>query len=155
MAYTMIAERDNQKVRKQRESALIVLANARVLKNQGWQVVIVNDDGKDFNLAAFEAGLAQKFSSWFQATTQEASLPADGDEAAAEATEALVAAEMVAEAMEAEEMEAEEHELQEVDESDFDDLEGEDAERESVRTEPADAEQAVLDEIALEIATVD
>ncbi|WP_315729171.1 MULTISPECIES: hypothetical protein [unclassified Bradyrhizobium] len=150
MAYTMIAERDNQKVRKQRESALIVLANARVLENQGWQVVIVNDDGKDFNLAAFEAGLAQKFSSWFQATTREVSSPADGDEAAAEATEALVAAELVAEAME-----AEEHELQEVDESDFDDLEGEDAERESVRTEPVDAEQAVLDEIALEIATVD
>lgn len=150
MAYTMIAERDNQKVRKQRESALIVLANARVLKNEGWQVVIVNDEGKDFNLAAFEAGLAQKFSSWFEATAQDASSPADGAETIPDAAEALVAAELVAEAME-----AEEHELQEVDENDFDDLEGEDVEREPLQAEPADAEQAVLDEIALEIATVD
>src|SRR5581483_1546788 len=55
MAYTMIAERNNQKVRKQRESALIVLANAEVMQSEGWQVVIVDNDGSDFEPRAFEA----------------------------------------------------------------------------------------------------
>ena len=61
MAYTMIAERNSQKVRKERESALIVLANARVMQSEGWQVVIVDSDGTDFDPRTFEASVAAVF----------------------------------------------------------------------------------------------
>ena len=54
MAYTMVAERDNQTVRKERASALIVLANARVWESQGWQVMITDPEGKEFDPAGFE-----------------------------------------------------------------------------------------------------
>ena len=75
MAYTMIAERNNQKVRKQRESALMVLANAQVMQSEGWQVVIVDNDGSDFEPRAFEASLAERFS-WYQVKPQPVVAPA-------------------------------------------------------------------------------
>ena len=58
MAYTMVAERDNQKVTKERTSALILLANARVWASEGWQVVITDADGKQLDPAGFEQWLA-------------------------------------------------------------------------------------------------
>jgi len=155
MAYTMIAERDGHKVRKQRESALIVLANARVMESEGWQVVITNNDGQDLGLAEFEAGLAKTFSSWFHAAPQQTApatpvataapvaAAAETLDAAPDDAEALVAAELAAEAIE-----ADAHELQEVHESEFEDVDAEEPE-----FQDADLEKAVLDEIALEIAT--
>ena len=54
MAYRMVAERNDQKVIKERASALIVLANARVWESEGWQVMITDADGKEFDPAGFE-----------------------------------------------------------------------------------------------------
>jgi len=54
----MVAERDNQKVTKERTSALILLANARVWASEGWQVVITDADGKQLDPAGFEQWLA-------------------------------------------------------------------------------------------------
>jgi hypothetical protein len=54
VAYTMVAERDNQKVRKERASALIALANARVWESEGWQVMITDPEGKEFDPAGLE-----------------------------------------------------------------------------------------------------
>lgn len=54
MAYKMVAERDDQKVIKERASALIVLANARVWESEGWQVMITDTEGKEFDPAGFE-----------------------------------------------------------------------------------------------------
>jgi len=50
----MVAERDNQKVRKERASALIALANARVWESEGWQVMITDPEGKEFDPAGLE-----------------------------------------------------------------------------------------------------
>jgi len=54
VAYKMVAERDDQKVIKERASALIVLANARVWESEGWQVMITDTEGKEFDPAGFE-----------------------------------------------------------------------------------------------------
>src|ERR1700753_4280339 len=98
MAYTMIAERNNQKVRKQRESALIVLANARVMQSEGWQVVIVDEGGSDFEPRAFEASRAERFS-WYQVKPEPDVAPSPVVESEDEQfeVEALVAAELEAE----------------------------------------------------------
>ena len=58
MAYTMIAERETQTIRKQRESALIVLANAKAMQSEGWQVVITDQDGKAYAPTEFDQLLA-------------------------------------------------------------------------------------------------
>lgn len=50
----MVAERDNQRVTKERTSALILVANARVWASEGWQVSITDADGKEFDPAGFE-----------------------------------------------------------------------------------------------------
>jgi hypothetical protein len=54
VAYRMVAERDDQKVIKERASGLIVLANARVWESEGWQVIITDAEGKEFDPAGFE-----------------------------------------------------------------------------------------------------
>jgi hypothetical protein len=150
MAYTMIAERNNQKVRKVRESALILLANARVMQSEGWQVVIMDGDGTDFDPRAFEASVASRFS-WYQVKPEPvvremAPEPADGELE----TEMLVAAELEAEELEAEEIENAELALREVDAADFDDpdLDDEDGEREVAHL--AALEEDELDEMEFE-----
>ncbi|WP_315755686.1 MULTISPECIES: hypothetical protein [unclassified Bradyrhizobium] len=148
MAYTMVAEREQQTIRKQRESALIVLANAQVMEAEGWQVVITDEDGNSLPLAEFEAGISQKFSSWYKAkqrpvvpTTIPApnlfSTPANDD---AE-PEAVVAAELAAEQVET--AEVQEAPVQEIAEDDF-----ETAETANAPT----AEKAEREEIALDAA---
>ncbi|XUM21376.1 hypothetical protein ACRAVF_29255 [Bradyrhizobium oligotrophicum S58] len=148
MAYTMVAEREQQKIRKQRESALIVLANAQVMEAEGWQVVITDEDGNSLPLAEFEAGISQKFSSWYKAkqrpvvpTTIPApnlfATPANDD---AE-PEAIVAAELAAEQVET--AEVQEAAVQEIAEDDF-----ETAETANAST----AEKAEHEEIALDAA---
>lgn len=148
MAYTMIAERDDQKVRKQRESALIVLANARVMESEGWHVVIVDEDGKDHAPAAFQTSLSEKFS-WYEvqppmeaperipAFDFHAASEAQAEQAEAEHATALETAEYDDDAFELDEEEAEtllaaefaaeaqeeaEHDLDEVDESEFEEV---------------------------------
>jgi hypothetical protein len=54
VAYKMVAERDDQKFIKERASALIVLANARVWESEGWQVMITDAEGKEFDPSGFE-----------------------------------------------------------------------------------------------------
>jgi hypothetical protein len=65
VAYMMVAKREDQQVRKERNSALIVMASARVWESEGWDVTITDADGKEFDLAGFEQSLAQA-SSWLQ-----------------------------------------------------------------------------------------
>ncbi|CAL77203.1 hypothetical protein BRADO3414 [Bradyrhizobium sp. ORS 278] len=121
MAYTMIAERESQKIRKQRESALIVIANAQVMEAEGWKVEITDEDGNTLPLAEFEATLTQKFASWYKAKSRPVvpttipgpnlfAEPANDDAA----PEAVVAA-----ALEAEQAEMATAEVQEIAEDDF------------------------------------
>ena len=124
MAYTMIAEREHHKIRKQRESALIVLANAQVMEAEGWKVVITDEDGNSQPLAEFEASISQKFASWYKPKCQPPlpttvlvpnvfALPQAGDSDA----EAIVAAELAAE--EVETATAEVDQVPEIAEDDF------------------------------------
>jgi hypothetical protein len=158
----MIAERDNQKIRKQRDSALIVLANARLLESEGWQVVIVDDEGTDFDIAEFEAGPAQQVTSWFRPIPQQVEAPAAAADAEAfteqDEVEAAVAAELAAEEREAHDVAAAElHELDEADfegpapgEIDVEDLELEDLELEDLEIEDQEIEDLELEESELE-----
>ncbi|MBV9565220.1 MAG: hypothetical protein JOY90_32930 [Bradyrhizobium sp.] len=66
----MVAERDNQKFRKERTSALIVLANARVWESEGWQVMITDPEGKAFAPAQFAESLGPSFLPHFAAPLQ-------------------------------------------------------------------------------------
>lgn len=163
MAYTMIAERDNQKVRKQRESALIVLANARLLESEGWQVVIVDDEGADFDVAEFEAGPAQQVTSWFRAKPQQVEAPATATDAGIfteqDEVEAAIAAELAAEEREARDVTV--SELREFDEAGFEgpapgaidvaDLELEDSEIENLELEDLEFEDLDVEDEDLEI----
>lgn len=54
MAYQMIAERDNEKVRSRRIGVLMAVAKARVWASEGWQVVVTDDNGRTFTPAEFE-----------------------------------------------------------------------------------------------------
>jgi hypothetical protein len=56
-------QRENQKIRNERNSALIALANAHVWASEGWQVTITDADGKEFDPAGFESSLAQSHTS--------------------------------------------------------------------------------------------
>jgi len=145
MAYTMIAERNNQKVRKQRESALMVLANAQVMQSEGWQVVILDNDGSDFQPREFEATLAERFS-WYKVKPEPIMAPSTGEPADEQLeAEALVAAELAAEEHEAEELENASSDIRDIDESDFDEPELDDADLEAV-----EHDEAELDEMELE-----
>ncbi|MGX9424667.1 MULTISPECIES: hypothetical protein [Bradyrhizobium] len=54
----MIAERDNEKVKVERQSSLIIVAKARVFASAGWQVVITDKEGKSYAPAEFDRLLA-------------------------------------------------------------------------------------------------
>jgi hypothetical protein len=58
LAYKMIAERDNETVRVERQSSLIIVAKARIWASEGWQVVITDADGKSYAPAEFDQLLA-------------------------------------------------------------------------------------------------
>ena len=58
MVYKMIAERENEKVRIERSSSLLIVAKARIWASEGWQVVITDADGKSYALAEFDQLLA-------------------------------------------------------------------------------------------------
>jgi hypothetical protein len=58
LAYKMIAERDNETVRIEKASCLIIVAKARIWASEGWQVVITDADGKSYAPAEFDLLLA-------------------------------------------------------------------------------------------------
>ena len=58
LAYKMIAERDNETVKVERQSSLIIVAKARIFSSEGWQVVITDADGKSYAPEEFEQLLA-------------------------------------------------------------------------------------------------
>ena len=58
MPYTIIAEKDNAKIRTERNSLLIAAAKARVWADEGWDVVVEGDDGKPLDPAEFDKLLA-------------------------------------------------------------------------------------------------
>jgi hypothetical protein len=62
LAYKMVAEREGDIFRNERNSALVVLANARVWASGGWQVTITTADGAEYDPAGFETSLEQTFS---------------------------------------------------------------------------------------------
>jgi hypothetical protein len=119
LAYTMVAERDNQRVTKERTSALILLANARVWASEGWQVSITDADGKELDSAGFENWLGPVEASPLQPLhaapleapheqdlSAEAELGAESDEAR-EPYEARASEEVESEDFESEEAEGE------------------------------------------------
>jgi hypothetical protein len=50
----MIAERENEKVKIERNSSLLIVAKARIWASEGWQVIITDPDGKSFAPAEFD-----------------------------------------------------------------------------------------------------
>ena len=58
MAYRMIAERDNETVKVERTSSIVIVAKARIWASEGWQVVITDADGKSYAVAEFDQLLA-------------------------------------------------------------------------------------------------
>ena len=46
MPYIIVAEKDNAKVTIERTSLLIAVAKARVWADEGWHVVVADNDGK-------------------------------------------------------------------------------------------------------------
>ena len=58
LAYRMIAERENETVKIEKESSLIIAAKARIWASEGWQVVITDADGNSWAPAEFDRLLA-------------------------------------------------------------------------------------------------
>jgi hypothetical protein len=58
LAYKMIAERENETVRIERESTFLIVAKAKVWASEGWQVVITDKDGKSYPPEEFDKLLA-------------------------------------------------------------------------------------------------
>ena len=54
----MIAERDNEKIKIERESSLLIVAKAKVWASEGWKVVITDSDGKAYEPAEFDQLIA-------------------------------------------------------------------------------------------------
>ncbi len=54
----MIAERDNETYRVERESRLLIVAKARIFASEGWQVVITDHEGKAYAPPEFDRLLA-------------------------------------------------------------------------------------------------
>ena len=58
LAYKMIAERDNETVKIERTSSIVIVAKARIWASEGWQVVITDADGRSYAVAEFDQLLA-------------------------------------------------------------------------------------------------
>jgi hypothetical protein len=50
----MIAERENESVKVERESRLLIVAKARIWASEGWSVVVSDGEGKTYWAADFE-----------------------------------------------------------------------------------------------------
>lgn len=58
MAYQIVAVRENETVKCERNSVLIAIAKARVWTSEGWQVVITDGAGKALEATEFDRLLA-------------------------------------------------------------------------------------------------
>lgn len=58
VAYKMIAERDSETYRVERESRLLIVAKAKIFASEGWRVVITDHAGKAYQPAEFDQLLA-------------------------------------------------------------------------------------------------
>ena len=58
MVYRMIAERENETVKIERKSSLLIVAKARIWASEGWQVVITDPEGKSYAPSEFDRLLA-------------------------------------------------------------------------------------------------
>jgi hypothetical protein len=54
LPYIIVAEKDNAKVTIERNSLLIAVANARVWADEGWNVVVADNDGKPLDPAELD-----------------------------------------------------------------------------------------------------
>ena len=58
MSYQIVATRENETVRCERNSVLIAIAKARVWTSEGWQVAITDEAGRMLEPAEFDRLLA-------------------------------------------------------------------------------------------------
>jgi hypothetical protein len=58
LVYKMIAERENETVKIERKSSLLIVAKARIWASEGWQVVITDPEGKSYAPSEFDRLLA-------------------------------------------------------------------------------------------------
>ena len=58
MAYQIVAVRENETVRWKRTSVLIAIAKARVWTDEGWQVVVTDEEGRTLEPAEIDKPLA-------------------------------------------------------------------------------------------------
>ncbi len=58
LVYRMVAERENEKVKIERASSLLIVAKARIWASEGWQVVVTDAEGKSYAPAEFDRLLA-------------------------------------------------------------------------------------------------
>jgi hypothetical protein len=58
VAYQIVAVRENETVRWKRISVLIAIAKARVWIDEGWQVVIMDEEGRALEPAEVDKPLA-------------------------------------------------------------------------------------------------
>jgi hypothetical protein len=58
LAYQIVAIRENETVKCERNSVLIAIAKARVWSSEGWQVVVTDSEGKALEPADFDRLLA-------------------------------------------------------------------------------------------------
>jgi hypothetical protein len=54
----MTAERENETMKAEGKSSLIIVAKARIWASEGWQVVITDADGKSYDPTEFGRLLA-------------------------------------------------------------------------------------------------
>jgi hypothetical protein len=54
----MIAERENETIKIERKSSLLIVAKAKVWASEGWHVVITDAEGKAYAPAEFDRLLA-------------------------------------------------------------------------------------------------
>jgi hypothetical protein len=58
LAYKMVAERENETVRVERQSRLMIAAKAKIFASEGWKVVVIDGEGKSYEPPEFEKLLA-------------------------------------------------------------------------------------------------
>ena len=58
MAYKIVAKRENETVTCERGSVLVAVAKARVWTSEGWQVTVIDGDGRTLVPAEFDQILA-------------------------------------------------------------------------------------------------
>jgi len=54
----MIAERENETVKVERQSRLMIGFKAKIFASEGWKVIVTDGDGKSYESSEFEKLLA-------------------------------------------------------------------------------------------------